>query len=175
MGVTDIDAMVSRKQWDRVQRCIALGTGWFVRPTVFVGVTNDMQVAREEIFGPVLCVIGTRDDEDAIAIAADTVYGLQAGVHSADLARARAVASRLLAGRVQVNGLQHEPMAPFGGVRQSGLGREFGLAAFLEPRTVVGPDQVSWRSTTSDSGRATHGSTKPSAFSSRVRPGQSIS
>ena len=159
-GATDIGAMVSRKQWDRVQGYIALGLqegarllvggpgrpaglerGWFVRPTVFVGVTNDMQVARDEIFGPVLCVIGTRDDEDAIAIANDTVYGLQAGVHSADPARARAVASRLLAGRVQVNGLHHEPMAPFGGFKQSGLGREFGefgLEAFLEPRTIVG-------------------------------------
>jgi aldehyde dehydrogenase (NAD+) len=163
-GATDIGAMVSRKQWERVQRYIALGVqegarvlvggpgrpaglerGWFVRPTVFVDVTNDMQVARDEIFGPVLCVIGYRDTEDAIAIANDTAYGLQAAVHSGDPARARAVASRLLAGRVQVNGLQHEPMAPFGGFKQSGLGREFGqfgLEAFLEPRTVL-PAQVS--------------------------------
>ena len=160
MGTTDIGAMVSQKQYDRVQRYIALGVeegarvqvggpgrpaglerGWFVRPTVFANVRNDMRIAREEIFGPVLCVIGHDGDEDAIAIANDTVYGLQASVHSADLARARAVASRLLAGRVLVNGLHHEPMAPFGGFKQSGLGRElgeFGLEAFLEPKTLLG-------------------------------------
>ncbi len=159
-GATDIGAMVSQKQHDRVQRYIALGVqegarllvggpgrpaglerGWFVRPTVFADVTNDMQIARDEIFGPVLCVIGYADDEDAIAIANDTVYGLQASVHSADLARARAVASRLLAGRVLVNGLHHEPMAPFGGFKQSGIGREFGefgLEAYLEPKTLLG-------------------------------------
>jgi len=159
-GATDIGAMVSQKQYDRVQRYIALGTqegarlvagglgrpdglgrGWFVRPTVFADVRNDMQIARDEIFGPVLCVIGYTDDEDAIAIANDTVYGLQASVHATDLARARAVASRLLAGRVLVNGLHHEPMAPFGGFKQSGIGREFGefgLEAFLEPKTLLG-------------------------------------
>ena len=159
-GVTDIGAMISQKQYDRVQRYIALGTqegarlvaggpgrpdglerGWFVRPTVFADVRNDMQIARDEIFGPVLCVIGYRDEEDAIAIANDTVYGLQASVHSRDLARARAVASRLLAGRVLVNGLHHEPMAPFGGFKQSGIGREFGefgLEAYLEPQTLLG-------------------------------------
>ena len=159
-GATDIGAMVSQKQYDRVQRYIALGVeegarlhvggpgrpaglerGWFVRPTVFANVRNDMRIAREEIFGPVLCVIGHDGDEDAIAIANDTVYGLQASVHSADPARARAVASRLLAGRVLVNGLHHEPMAPFGGFKQSGLGRElgeFGLEAFLEPKTLLG-------------------------------------
>jgi aldehyde dehydrogenase (NAD+) len=159
-GATDIGAMVSQKQYDRVQRYIALGTqegarlvagglgrpaglerGWFVRPTVFADVRNDMQIARDEIFGPVLCVIGYTDDEDAVAIANDTVYGLQASVHSPDLARARAVASRLLAGRVLVNGLHHEPMAPFGGFKQSGIGREFGefgLGTFLEPKTLLG-------------------------------------
>jgi aldehyde dehydrogenase (NAD+) len=159
-GPTDIGAMVSRKQWERVQGYIALGVeegarllvggpgrpeglarGWFVRPTVFVDVRNDMRIAREEIFGPVLCVIAHDGDEDALAIANDSVYGLQASVHSADLARARALASRLLAGRVLVNGLHHEPMAPFGGFKQSGIGREFGafgLEAFLEPKTVLG-------------------------------------
>ena len=159
-GTTDIGAMVSRKQFDRVQRYIALGIqegarllagglgrpagldrGWFVRPTVFADVRNDMQIARDEIFGPVLCVIGYADDDDAVAIANDTVYGLQASVHSTDLARAGAVASRLLAGRVLVNGLHHEPMAPFGGFKQSGIGREFGqfgLEAYLEPKTLLG-------------------------------------
>ena len=159
-GPTDIGAMVSRKQWERVQGYIALGLeegarllaggpgrpdglarGWFVRPTVFIDVRSDMRIAREEIFGPVLCVIAHDGDEDALAIANDTVYGLQASVHSADLARASALASRLLAGRVLVNGLHHEPMAPFGGFKQSGIGREFGafgLEAFLEPKTVLG-------------------------------------
>ena len=159
-GTTDIGAMVSQKQYDRVQRYIALGVeegarvvvggpgrpeglerGWFVRPTVFADVRNDMRIARDEIFGPVLCVIGYADDEDAVAIANDTVYGLQASVHSPDLARARAIASRLLAGRVLVNGLHHEPMAPFGGFKQSGIGRElgeFGLEAYLEPKTLLG-------------------------------------
>ena len=159
-GDTDIGAMVSRRQWERVQGYIALGVeqgarllvggpgrpeglarGWFVRPTVFVDVRNDMRIAREEIFGPVLCVIAHDGDEDALAIANDTDYGLQASVHSADPARARALASRLLAGRVLVNGLHHEPMAPFGGFKQSGIGREFGefgLEAFLEPKTVLG-------------------------------------
>jgi aldehyde dehydrogenase (NAD+) len=86
-------------------------------------------------------VIAYDDEEDAVAIANDTDYGLQASVHSGDPARARAVASRLLAGRVLVNGLHHEPMAPFGGFKQSGIGREFGafgLEAFLEPRTLLG-------------------------------------
>ena len=159
-GATDIGAMVSRKQWERVQRYIALGEqegarlvvggpgrpeglerGWFVRPTIFADVRNDMQIARDEIFGPVLCMIGYDDEEDAVAIANDTAYGLQASVYGADLVRARVVASRLLAGRVLVNGLHHEPMAPFGGFKQSGIGREFGefgLEAFLEARTVLG-------------------------------------
>ena len=159
-AATEIGPMVSATQYERVQRYIALGIeegarvviggtgrpdglaqGWFVRPTVFANVRNDMRIAREEIFGPVLCVIAYRDEEDAIAIANDTVYGLQASVFSADPARARAVASRLLAGRVQINGLHHEPMAPFGGFKQSGIGREFGvfgLEAYLEPKTVMG-------------------------------------
>uniref|UniRef100_UPI00097BD3DC aldehyde dehydrogenase family protein n=1 Tax=Pelomonas sp. KK5 TaxID=1855730 RepID=UPI00097BD3DC len=118
---SEIGPMVSARQFERVQGYIALGLeegatlltggpgrpahldqGWFVRPTVFAGVSNAMRIAREEIFGPVLCVIGYRDEEDAIAIANDTPYGLQASVHSADLGRARAVAARLQAGRVVV-------------------------------------------------------------------------
>jgi len=157
---SEIGPMVSQKQFDRVQSYIALGIeegaslvtggpgrpdhlghGWFIRPTVFADVRNDMRIAREEIFGPVLCVIGYRDEEDAIAIANDTSYGLQANVHSGDPARARAVAARLQAGRVLVNGLHHEPLAPFGGFKQSGLGREFGvfgLTSYLEPKTLLG-------------------------------------
>ncbi|WP_457336755.1 aldehyde dehydrogenase family protein [Rhizobacter sp. P5_C2] len=157
---TAIGPMVSQRQFDRVQRYIGIGIaegarlvvggegrpdglprGWFIRPTVFADVRNDMTIAREEIFGPVLSVIGYRDEEDAIAIANDSVYGLQAVVSSTNPARARAVAARLQAGRVQINGLHHEPLAPFGGFKQSGLGREFGafgLEAFLEPKSVLG-------------------------------------
>ncbi|HTI16561.1 MAG TPA: aldehyde dehydrogenase family protein [Trinickia sp.] len=157
---TSIGPMVSQKQWDRVQRYIRIGidegarliaggegrphgveAGWFVRPTVFSDVTNGMTIAREEIFGPVLSIIAYRDTEEAIEIANDTPYGLQAYVFSSDVERAREVASRIDAGRVLVNTLAHEPAAPFGGFKQSGIGREygtFGLEAFLEPKAVIG-------------------------------------
>src|SRR5258708_28893478 len=109
--------------------------GWVVRPTLFTNVRNDMTVAREEIFGPVLSIIPYAEDEEAIAIANDTVYGLQAYVLSGDMARARRVADRIVAGRVLINTLAHQPMAPFGGFKQSGLGREYRdcwMAAFPE-------------------------------------------
>jgi aldehyde dehydrogenase (NAD+) len=167
MGATadpdvNIGPLVSDKQWERVQGYIRKGIeegatllegglgkpegleqGWFVRPTVFGGVTNDMAIAREEIFGPVLSIIAYRDDEDAIAIANDTPYGLQAYVFGADLARANRVAARIVAGRVFVNGLYDEPEAPFGGFKQSGIGREFGtygLEEYLEPKATMGYD-----------------------------------
>ncbi len=155
---TTVGPMVSRKQWDRVQRYIHIGIdeatllvggegtpdgrdGWFVRPTVFTNVRNDMTIAREEIFGPVLSIIPYADDEEAIAIANDTIYGLQAYVLSGDRDRAQRVADRIVAGRVLINTLAHEPMAPFGGFKQSGIGREygtFGLEAFLEPKSLLG-------------------------------------
>lgn len=160
---TDVGPMVSQKQWDRVQRYIRLGIdegarllaggeglpdnvseGWFVRPTIFSGVRNSMTIAREEIFGPVLSVIAYRDDEDAVAIANDTPYGLQAYVMSSNSARASAIAARIDAGRVLINTLTHEPKAPFGGFKQSGIGREygsFGMEAFLEPKSVLGLHQ----------------------------------
>ncbi len=100
-----------------------------------------MTIAQEEIFGPVLCVLGYRDEEEAIRIANDTIYGLQAYVISPDVERARAVAARLQAGRVLINGARHEPLAPFGGFKQSGIGREygvFGLETYLEPKAVLG-------------------------------------
>jgi aldehyde dehydrogenase (NAD+) len=160
---TDCDVrvgpMVCQKQYDRVQSYIRLGSeegaellaggegrpegldrGWFVRPTVFAGVTNEMRIAREEIFGPVLCVIAYRDEEQAVAIANDTSYGLQAYIHGSDEERARRIADRLQSGRVVINGAPHEPLAPFGGFKQSGIGREygvFGLEAHLEPRAVL--------------------------------------
>ncbi|MEX3947882.1 aldehyde dehydrogenase family protein [Paraburkholderia sp. EG287B] len=157
---TSVGPMVSQKQWERVQRYIGIGidegarliaggagrpegieSGWFVRPTVFSGVTNDMTIAREEIFGPVLSIIAYRDTEHAIEIANDTPYGLQAYVLSPDIARARRVAAQIEAGRVLVNTLAHEPAAPFGGFKQSGIGREygaFGIEAFLEPKSTLG-------------------------------------
>jgi aldehyde dehydrogenase (NAD+) len=156
----NVGPMVSQKQWDRVQGYIRLGLeegaellvggegrprgldrGWFVQPTVFTGVSNDMRIAREEIFGPVLCVIPYDDEEEAIAIANDTSYGLQAYVESADVAHARRVAERLESGRVVINGAPHEPLAPFGGFKQSGIGREYGrygLEAHLEARAILG-------------------------------------
>jgi aldehyde dehydrogenase (NAD+) len=110
-----------------------------VRPTLFADVTNDMTIAREEIFGPVISILTYRDDDDAVEIANDTDYGLQAYVFSSDPVRARRVASRLEAGRVAING-GYEPLSPFGGFKQSGIGREygtFGLEGFLEPRSVM--------------------------------------
>jgi aldehyde dehydrogenase (NAD+) len=157
---TTVGPMVSQKQWERVQRYIGIGidegarliaggegrpdgldAGWFVRPTVFSDVTNDMTIAREEIFGPVLSIIAYGDTEEAIKIANDTNYGLQAYVFGQDKARAHQVASRIEAGRVLVNTLAHEPAAPFGGFKQSGIGREYGtygLEAFLEPKAMLG-------------------------------------
>jgi aldehyde dehydrogenase (NAD+) len=156
---TAIGPMVTRKQYERVQSYIRKGieegaevlvggeghpkgleAGNFVKPTVFVKVKNDMTIAREEIFGPVLCVIAYADEEDAVRIANDTDFGLHAYVSGTDLQRARCVASQLLAGRVAINGLLDDPQAPFGGFKQSGVGREFGtygIEAFLEPRAIM--------------------------------------
>ena len=154
-----IGPMVSQKQYDRVQSYIGLGTregaslltgglgrptgldrGWFAKPTIFTGVNNQMRIAREEIFGPVLSVIGYRDDDEAVSIANDTSYGLQSYLHGSDASRMQALADRLDSGRVVINGAPHEPLAPFGGFKQSGIGREygvFGLEAFLEPKAII--------------------------------------
>lgn len=154
-----IGPMVRRKQYDRVQSYIELGMqegaslltgglgrpagldrGWFTKPTIFTNVDNQMRIAREEIFGPVLSVIAYRDEDEAVSIANDTPYGLQAYLHGTDVTRMQALADRLDCGRVVVNGAPHEPLAPFGGFKQSGIGREygvFGLEAFLEPKAVI--------------------------------------
>jgi aldehyde dehydrogenase (NAD+) len=155
---TTIGPLVSQTQWERVQGYIRLGVdegarlltggegrpdglaGYFVRPTVFTDVRNDMRIAREEIFGPVLAVLGYRDDDEAVAIANDTLYGLSAYVFG-EPAHAERIAGRLESGRVAINGAPHDPAAPFGGMKQSGLGREngvFGLAAYLEPKALLG-------------------------------------
>jgi len=156
---TAIGPMVSKKQYERVQQYIRLGqeegatllaggtgqpegleAGNFVQATVFTNVTNDMRIAREEIFGPVLSIITYTTEEEAIAIANDTDYGLHAYISSADEERAKRIAARINAGRVAINGFRHDPMAPFGGFKQSGIGREYGvygLEAYLEPKTIL--------------------------------------
>ena len=151
--------VVSQRQWDRIQSLIKKGIadgatlvvggvgrpngleiGYYVRPTVFADVDNQMTIAREEIFGPVLCVIGYRDVEDAINIANDTVYGLAAYVQSASEGRATEIAARIEAGMVYINGAGEDPEAPFGGYKMSGNGREWGEIAFgefLETKAVI--------------------------------------
>jgi aldehyde dehydrogenase (NAD+) len=116
-----------------------LPRGYYVKPTVFADVNNRMTIAQEEIFGPVLCIIPYDSEEEAIALANDTVYGLAGGVWSGDLEHAKAVAKRLRAGQVEVNGGRYNLLAPFGGYKQSGNGREFGkfgLDEFLEIKSL---------------------------------------
>jgi aldehyde dehydrogenase (NAD+) len=118
-----------------------LGTGFYVKPTVFADVKNSMTIAREEIFGPVLAILPYQTEEEAIAIANDTPYGLSGYVSSGDLDHARRVASRLRAGNVHLNGAQLAFDAPFGGYKQSGNGREWGVNGFeefLETKAVLG-------------------------------------
>ncbi|XUW87354.1 aldehyde dehydrogenase family protein [Burkholderia sp. M6-3] len=156
---TAVGPLVNRAQYDRVQHFIRRGIeqgallvtggegrpagldkGYFVNPTVFAGVRNDMDIAREEIFGPVLSILEYENDDDAIRIANDSIYGLQAYVFSSQTGRAERVASQLEAGTVLINRIKPELLAPFGGLKQSGLGREFGvfgLEAFLEPKSIV--------------------------------------
>jgi betaine-aldehyde dehydrogenase len=116
-----------------------LEKGYFVRPTVFANVRNDMTIAREEIFGPVLSIIPYEDEDDAVRIANDTPYGLAGGVWSADPERAKRVARRLRTGQVDINGGSFNPFAPFGGYKQSGNGRElgrYGFEEFLETKSM---------------------------------------
>jgi aldehyde dehydrogenase (NAD+) len=157
---TEVGPLVSEQQWDKVQDLIRKGidegatlvaggtgrpegleTGYFVRPTVFANVGNDMTIAREEIFGPVLSIIPYDDEDDAVAIANDTPYGLSGYVSSADHRRACRVAARMRTGMVHVNGADLDSMAPFGGYKHSGNGREWGphgLEEFLEVKSIFG-------------------------------------
>lgn len=117
-----------------------LPTGYYVQPTVFSDVTTGMTIAREEIFGPVLSILPYDDEDEAVTIANDSIYGLAGGVWSADPERARAVAKRLRTGQVSVNGGGFNPLAPFGGYKQSGLGREwgrYGFEEFLEVKALL--------------------------------------
>src|ERR1700736_5655441 len=156
---TVIGPMVTQKQYARVQSYIRRGieegadvlvggegqpkgleAGYFVKPTVFVNVNNDMTIAREEIFGPVLSVIAYEDEEEAIRIANDSKYGLHAAVLGTDIQRARRVASQIRAGRVVINNMTDDSQAPWGGFKYSGVGREYGrygIEAFLETRAIL--------------------------------------
>ena len=109
-----------------------LEEGYFVKPTVFSEVRNDMTIAQEEIFGPVLSIIPYEDEDDAVAIANDSPYGLSGGVWSADAERAKGVARQIRTGQIEVNGGAFNPNAPFGGYKQSGYGREYGEHGFEE-------------------------------------------
>lgn len=161
---TRIGPVVSQTQWDKIQKLIQKGIdegaevvaggtgrppgldkGYYVRPTVFSGVTNDMTIAREEVFGPVLTIIGYDDEDDAVRIANDTPYGLSGYVSSSSLERARAIAARLEAGMVHINDASLDAQAPFGGYKQSGNGREwgpYGIEEFLETKSVYGYRQT---------------------------------
>lgn len=158
---TRLGPLVSRRQHERVLEYIRTGVkegaelllggadapsglarGYFVSPTVFGRVKPDMTIAREEIFGPVLSILTYRSEEEGVALANDTPYGLAAGVWSGDEKRALAVARRLRAGQVDINGAPYNNDAPFGGYRQSGYGREmgrYGLEEFLEVKSIQQP------------------------------------
>ena len=157
---TVMGPVVSKKQWSGIQRYIRSGinegatlvtgglgrpvdlpAGYFVQPTVFTEVTPEMTIAREEIFGPVLSIMAYDDEVHAVTIANDTPFGLAAYIESADLARAQAVARRVRAGMIHLNGAVADPSAPFGGYRHSGNGREWGLHGleeFTEIKAVMG-------------------------------------
>jgi aldehyde dehydrogenase (NAD+) len=159
---TNLGPLVSKVQFDRVEGYIAKGIaegakvviggsgrpdglakGYFVKPTIFSNVRNDMTIAREEIFGPVLCILPYDNEEQAIQIANDTPYGLAAYVWSKDNLHARRVGGRIRAGQVTLNGASGNMNTPFGGFKMSGNGREwgeFGLRDFLEVKAVIGVD-----------------------------------
>ncbi len=156
--------VVSEVQWNKVQRLIQSGIdegatlvaggvgrpegvnrGYYVKPTVFSDVTPDMTIAREEIFGPVLSIFAYDDVDQAVEMANDTEYGLAAYVQGSDMGKVREVASKLRAGQVSLNGAGGDMMAPFGGYKQSGNGREWGDFAFhefLEVKAVLGYEPV---------------------------------
>jgi acyl-CoA reductase-like NAD-dependent aldehyde dehydrogenase len=159
-AATEIGPLISVRQRDRVLAMVAdavrqgarvvtgggrpagLPAGYYVEPTVLADVDNTMTIAREEVFGPVVCVIPYRDDADAVAIANDSPYGLGGAVIGADEERARALARRLRTGMVTINGSTTNWAAPFGGFKRSGIGREYGpegIRTFLEPQSIHQP------------------------------------
>jgi len=156
----EVGPLVSEQQWHKVQDLIqkgidegatlaaggtgrpeGLARGYYARPTVFSNVSNSMTIAREEIFGPVLSIMPYDDEDDAVEIANDTPYGLSGYVSSGSLERARGIAARLQTGMVHINGAHLDSMAPFGGYKQSGNGREWGahgIDEFLEVKSIYG-------------------------------------
>jgi aldehyde dehydrogenase (NAD+) len=159
-AATTMGPLSGRAQFEKVRRLIKTGIeegatlvsggadaardkGYFVQPTVFADVKNTMTIAREEIFGPVLCILPYDGEDEAVRIANDTPYGLAAYVESGDAAHAKKIAARLRAGNVYVNGGAEDPAAPFGGYKRSGNGREggaFGLREYLEVKAVLNPE-----------------------------------
>jgi aldehyde dehydrogenase (NAD+) len=159
-GNAQLGPVVNRTQWEKIQRLIQAGIdegatlvaggvgrpegldkGFYVKPTVFANVTNKMTVAKEEIFGPVVSILGYETVDEAVAVGNDTEYGLAAYVSGTDLAKAHEVASRLRAGQVSINGGGGDMMAPFGGYKMSGNGREwgdFGFTEYLEVKAMLG-------------------------------------
>jgi len=159
-GNSQMGPVVSEVQWNKIQTLIKKGIeegatlvaggpgrpegldkGYYVKPTVFANVTPDMTISREEIFGPVLAILPYETVDQAIAIGNDTEYGLAAYVQGADIKEVRDVASKMRAGQVILNGAGPDMMAPFGGYKQSGNGREWGdhaFAEFLETKAVIG-------------------------------------
>jgi aldehyde dehydrogenase (NAD+) len=157
---TNIGPVVNRTQWDKIQALIKKGIdegatlvaggpglpegvnkGFYVRPTVFADVTNDMTIAREEIFGPVLAILGAKDEAEAVKIANDTPYGLAGYVSAGSVESAKRVGRQIRAGNVNLNGVPNERAAPFGGYKQSGNGREwgkYGLEEYLEAKAIAG-------------------------------------
>ena len=161
---TNIGPVVSSIQWEKIQALINKGIeegatlvaggpgrpdgydkGCYVKPTVFANVTNEMTIAREEIFGPVISILGYKDEDDAVRIANDTPYGLAGYVFGGTVEHARKVARRLRAGTINLNGVPNDRNAPFGGYKQSGNGREwgrFGLEEYLEVKAIAGYGQA---------------------------------
>jgi aldehyde dehydrogenase (NAD+) len=153
---TRLGPLVSKAQRDRVASYIEKGKeegarvvtggnaqpkekGYFVEPTVFADVTTGMTIAQEEIFGPVLSILSYRDEDEALQIANDSVYGLAGGVWSGDAEKAKAFARKMQTGQVDINGGSFNVAAPFGGFKQSGVGRElgpFGLEEFTQPKSL---------------------------------------
>jgi aldehyde dehydrogenase (NAD+) len=167
---SDLGPVANARQFEHVQNLIGEGissgarlvtgglgrprdleTGWYVRPTVFAGVSNESAIARREVFGPVLSIVPYRDEDEAVRLANDTEYGLAAYVSSADLGRAKAVGRRLRAGQVNINRGTHDGNVPFGGYKRSGNGRErgaVGMDDYLEYKALIGysPERTGGRS-----------------------------
>ncbi|MDQ0497245.1 MULTISPECIES: aldehyde dehydrogenase family protein [Paenibacillus] len=160
---TTLGPIITDKQYQNVQRYIQIGidegaelvsgglgqpegleSGYFVKPTLFANVTEDMTIAKEEIFGPVQAILTYKTEEEAIEMANNTSYGLAAYIHSGSIEKANELASKLEAGTILINGAVHEMKAPFGGFKQSGIGREYGeygIEECLETKTITGHGQ----------------------------------